>query len=148
MEKDLVLYYYGECEETRRKELERHLESCAPCRDFLDDLRKILPATARRDEPPESFWEDYSREMRRKLWSAEPKVPWWQRIFLRPWPLPAVAMALVLALAVTLTFTRRLWWPELPPRETAVLEVMPMVENLEFFTVMDMLEAMEFLEAA
>jgi predicted anti-sigma-YlaC factor YlaD len=66
-ERDLVLYYYGECNRTERNRVEAHLKSCASCHLFLDDLRTLLSLTVSLDEPPQSFWESYLREMQTKL---------------------------------------------------------------------------------
>lgn len=149
-EQDLVLYYYGECVETERNRVETHIDGCAPCRHFLKELRTLLPLTAKPDKPPQAFWEGYSREMRRKLAAVGPKGPWWRGFFsfLRPWPVPALAAALVLVLALTFTFTKGMWRSEEQlSEEEAVLEILPMAENLEFFKTMDLIESMELIEA-
>jgi hypothetical protein len=150
LDQDLVLYYYGECAEKERKRIETHLQGCVLCRRFLEDLRALLPLTEKPDEPPQAFWESYSREMRKKLAAAEQRGAWWRSLpgFLRPWPVPAMATALILLLAVTLTFTRGLWRSQdLPPEEQALLETLPNAENLEFFKAMDFLDSMDLLEA-
>lgn len=146
---DLVFYYYGECPETERGRVETHLKGCASCRYFLEDLGRLLPLTLKPDEPPQVFWESYSREMQRRLASAQ-RNPWWRDPFslFRPWPVPALATALLLILALTLTFTKRFWRPEEPPPvEETLLEIAPAAENLEFFKAMDFLESMDLLEA-
>lgn len=66
-EQDLVLYYYGECDGAERNRVEAHLGGCTSCRLFLDDLRTLLSLSVNPDEPPQSFWESYIREMRAKL---------------------------------------------------------------------------------
>lgn len=149
-EQGLVLYYYGECEGTERSKVEKHLEVCASCLGFLEELAKVLPLTVERDHPSQAFWEDYSREIKRKLAQTEQKSPWWTAVssLFRPWPVPALATALVLILALTLTLARRAWRPqELAPEEVAFLEILPMAENLEFFKTMDLLDALDLLEA-
>jgi hypothetical protein len=146
---NLVLYYYGECTDAERNETATHLKGCASCRHFLEDLRKLLPLTVRPDEPPQAFWDAYSREMREKLAAAEERVSWWKGLgtFLRPWPVRAIATALTLSAVLTVTFTARLWRsPILPPEEQVLLEVLPMAENLEFFEAMEFLDSMDLLE--
>ena len=150
-EQDLVLYYYGEGGGNEHRRVEKHLEGCSLCRRFLADLRKVLPLTMKPDEPPQVFWESYSKEMQRKLASVEQKGRWWKELasLFRSWPVPALATALVLILALTLTFGKRMWRAQdLPPEEEAILEILPMAENLEFFKTMDLLDAMDLLEAA
>ncbi len=150
LEQGLVLYYYGECVGAEHRRIETHLEGCASCRDFLEGLRTFLPLTVKPDDPPQAFWESYSREMHRKLEAVEQRVPWWRDLFslARPWPVPALATALVLLLALTLTFTKGLWRSQdFPPEGEALLEILPMAENLEFFKTMELLDAMDLIEA-
>ena len=66
-EQDLVLYYYRERGREESKELENHLEGCGSCQQFLADLRRLLPLTVKPDEPPQPFWENYSKEMQERL---------------------------------------------------------------------------------
>lgn len=148
-EQDLVLYYYGESSPSERERTERHLKSCGACQGFLDDVRLLLPLTVKPDEPAEAFWQSYSRELKGKLEAAKPQSLW-QRIFpsfLSPWRVPALATALTLLLAVGLTVTRdRPQRQDSPPAQEALLEVLPLAENLEFFTAMDILDSMELIE--
>jgi hypothetical protein len=150
-EQELVLYYYGECGGDERKKVEKHLEGCSSCQRFLADLCRLLPLTINPDEPPQLFWESYSKEMQRKLAAAAQKRRWWRELFpiFRPWPVPALATALVLILALTLTFGKRIWrLQDFPPEEEAVLEILPMAENIEFFKAMDLLDSLDLLEAS
>jgi hypothetical protein len=144
-ERDLVLYYFDDCAGTKQSRIEMHLESCAPCRRFLEDLQKILPLTVKLDNPPQAFWEDYFKELRAKLAAVEPKRPWWVAFsFLRPWPVPAVATALVLILTITFTLIKD--WrgsSQLRPADETLLEVLPIVQNLDFFETMELLNSLE-----
>jgi hypothetical protein len=57
-----------------------------------------------------------------------------------------LAAALVLILGVTLTLTKGKWRSEdFPAEEEALLEVLPLTENLEFFRTMEVLDAMDDL---
>lgn len=149
-EQDLVFYYYGECDGNDRNRVKTHLEACASCRQFLEDLGTLLPLTVKPDEPPQAFWEGYSREMRRKLMAVQERASWWKGLFtlFHPWSVPALATALVLILALGLTFTKGRWRSQdLPSDEEALQEVLPMAENLEFFKSLDFIELMDLLEA-
>ena len=66
-EEDLVLHYYGDGSEAEHKRVETHLQECAPCRIFLQDLARLLPRMAKPNELPQSFWDNYYREMLEKL---------------------------------------------------------------------------------
>jgi len=149
LEEDLVLYYYGELSESARRNCETHLNDCQACRASLAEMSKLLPLTVADDEPPPAFWSDYSREMHRKLESATERQSWWRTIpvFFRPIPLPALATGAVLLLALTLTVGKGLWQSSGPsPDEESFMEVLPMAEQLDFFSNMDMLDNMELLE--
>jgi len=150
-ERDLILYYYGECAAAERLRVEAHFRICPSCSRYTEELHRLLPLTIEADDPPATFWENYSAEVQRKLAGAEPQRPWWHRAssFLRPWPVPALATALALLLALTLTFTYRMSGERgLPPEAGALLEFLPMAENLEFYEAMELLDVMDILEAA
>lgn len=145
IEPDVVLYAYGKCLGVEIDRIESHLRGCSSCRSFLEELHS---RAVERDELPQSFWDNYSIEMRRKLGTIKQKSSW-RRVFfsLPPWPVPALGTALVLILGLTLTFTRGVWRSEdLPPEEKVLLEVLPVVQNLEFFETMHYLESMDFPE--
>jgi hypothetical protein len=148
-EEDLVLYYYGELGSNERAVVEGHLPGCQPCRLYLKELESILPLTVKPDEPPQEFWDDYSRELRRKLADTSERRSWWQSLalFSRPWAIPASATAFVALLALTLTFGKGFWTSkEVPQEDAVVVEILPMAENLEFFKTMEVLDAMDLLE--
>jgi len=149
LEEDLVLYYYGELSESDRRSCERHLKDCDACRASLAEMSKLLPITTAHDEPPATFWNDYSREMRQKLDLAAERKSWWQSIagLFAPLPVPALATAAVVALALTLTFGKG-WWraKDAPPEDELLMEVLPVAENLEFFRTMEVLDALDLLE--
>ncbi len=147
-EQDLVLYHYGESKEPERHRMEAHLETCGSCRDFLADLRRLVPLTVKADDPPNVFWESFSREMRQKLAVCEQKVPGWDAIpfFFRSWLVPATA-ALVVVLAILVTLTKGLWGPQqTSPEHKVMLE--PVTEELDFFKSLDLLDSLDLLEAA
>jgi anti-sigma factor RsiW len=149
LEEDLVLYYYGELAESERRNCEAHLKDCEYCRASLAAMSKLLPITAAHDEPPPAFWNDYSREMRHKLdWAAERKS-WWQSIagLFAPIPIPALATGAVLLLALALTFGKGLWQPSAPaPDDESFMEVLPIAEQLDFFSDMELLDNLDLLE--
>ena len=147
-EQDLILYYYQDCGGAERGKLESHLERCALCRRFLEELRKLLPMAVKADEPSPAFWQSYTQEMLRKLAGAEQKADWWQRssFIFRLWPVPALATALILALALTLNLTKEPWRSH-QPQEKELVEMVSVTGNLEFFESLDFLDSMDLLEA-
>ena len=148
-EEDLVLHYYGELAVNERAAVDDHVRGCEPCRFYLKELESILPLTVKPDEPPQTFWDDYSREMRRKLTQVSDKKPWWQNLasFFQPWAIPVSATAAVAILALTLTLGKGFWSSkEVPQDDEVFMEILPAAENLEFFKTMDVLDAMDFLE--
>ena len=146
-EQDLVLYHYGELSGDSRDQLASHLRACPACASYLKELTTLLPLTVNIDEPGQEFWQNYSREMRHKLADLQEKKSWWQALqtALRPWTLPALAGTAVIALAVTLN-TSNQTTTDVPAADPALMEVLPMAENLELFNNMDVLENIEVLE--
>ena len=149
LEEDLVLYYYGEVSESARGNCEAHLKNCEACRASLAEMRSLLPMTAAHDEPAQAFWEDYSREMRRKLDAVTERETWWRRIVgsVAPLPVPALATGAVLLLALTLTLGKGLWQSSTTALDDeALIEVLPMAEQLDFFSNMELLDNLDLLE--
>ena len=146
-EQDLVLYHYGELSGDSRDQLASHLRACPACASYLKELAALLPLTVNTDEPGQEFWQNYSREMRHKLADLQEKKSWWQALptALRPWTLPALAGTAVIALAVTLNTSSKTT-TDVPSADPALMEVLPMAENLELFNNMDVLENIEVLE--
>jgi hypothetical protein len=148
-EQDLVLYHYGDLSADDRDRLATHLRACPGCATYLKELAALLPLTMNTDEPGEEFWQNYSREMRHKLADLQEKKSWWQELqaALRSWTLPALAGTAVVALAVTLnTANKTIPINDVPAADPALMEVLPMAENLELFNNMDVLENIEVLE--
>ena len=149
-EQDLVLYHYGDLSAEDSDRLATHLHACPGCATYLKELAALLPLTINTDEPGEEFWQNYSREMRHKLADLQGKKSWWWELqaALRPWTLPALAGTAVVALAVTLN-TPHKTTPinDVPAADPALMEVLPLAENLELFNNMDVLENIEVLEA-
>lgn len=148
-EEDLVLYYYGELDSRGRTTVEGHVQNCQPCRSYLKEMELILPLTLTPDEPPQAFWDDYTREMHRKLAQTGERKSWWQGVtsFLQPWAIPVYATAAVAILAVALTLGKGFWSSkEVPQDDAAFMEILPAAENLEFFKTMEVLDAMDLLE--
>lgn len=145
-EQDLVLYHYGESAPAEKQRVESHLEGCAACRGFLQELEGFLPSTVETDEPPPSFWQDYSREMRIKLDEQELNRGWWPSIaaFFRPWPVPALAAAAIVAISVTMTLTKS---PDIATNSAPEQPYGYMASNADFFKSMDMLDSVDFLES-
>jgi anti-sigma factor RsiW len=148
-EEDLVLHYYGELHGSERAAVEDHMQVCEPCRFYLKELESILPLTVKPDEPPQAFWDNYSRELRRKLTEVKERKSWWQSLasFFQPLAIPVSATAAVAILALALTLGKGFWGPkEVPQDDEAFMEILPAAENLDFFKTMEVLDAMDMLE--
>jgi len=148
-EEDLVLFYYGEGDDADRIRVEQHLVSCAACRHFVDDLRRLLPAMAVSEELPQSFWDTYYRDTLAKLAEQERRSYWWRDLFapLKGWMLPAFGTAAMAVLAIALVFgkgdsTRN----HEAPSDMIPREILADANQLEFFESMDLLESLSKLE--
>ena len=149
LEENLVLFHYGELPAPERFSLEQHLSGCVNCTGYLKDLSALLPLTIKSDEPPETFWMDYNRELRHKIASARDKKWWPAKLgaFFQPRLVTAFGAIAVIAVALTLTVGKGLWQShELPGDDEALMEVLPVAENLEFFKTMDVLDNLDVLE--
>lgn len=148
LEADLVLFHYGDLASAERDTVQSHINDCVGCAGYLQELGKLMPLTISSDEPPQTFWTDYNRELRRKLDKAE--TSWWRSLsaILQPrWLHAALATAAVVVLALTFTLGKGIW----PNRgavdeDNALMEELPMAENLEFFKAMDVLDDLDLLE--
>ena len=80
-EDDLILHYYGEGE---RPEVERHLTTCAECRQELDRLRRVLALVDDQPipEPPPAFERSVWARLEPQL--SAPQRGWWSRLFASP----------------------------------------------------------------
>jgi len=69
------------------------LAGCAGCTGYLKELATLLPLTIEADEPSQTFWHDYSRELRHKIDAVSGKPSWTQRLrgFFQPLPISAFA---------------------------------------------------------
>ena len=146
-EQDLVLYHYGDCVGADKQRVESHLERCDACRGFLQELKAFLPSTLAVDEPPPSFWQDYSREMRIKLAAADEKPNWMRALasLFRPWPIPALAATAIVTIGLTMTLGHFRWWSADTPSSSD--EYVEMASNADFFKSMDLLDSMDILES-
>lgn len=63
---DVELYFYGELDAVDRVRVDRHLRSCEPCRQRLEDLHAIRRALELRpavDAPPAGDWSGFMRRL-------------------------------------------------------------------------------------
>lgn len=143
-ETDLVLYAYGKVDSEERSGIEAHLDACAHCRARQDRLLEEL-AVAPLDFPPQQFWDDYSREMRQKLENVDRerqhKLNW--RAPLSAGGITAIAATLVLVIALGMSLKDSLFSSPEENQDEAMIEVLPIVQNLEFFESMHYLEMMD-----
>lgn len=148
-EEDLVLYYYGDTADEDRHRVERHLSGCAACQGFIDDLRRLLPAMAKTQELPQSFWDAYYRDTLAKLDEQEASKFSWRNLFvpLRVWMLPAFGTVAVAVLAIALVLGKGDSHRVRDASTDAIpQEILADANQLEFFESMDLLESLRKLE--
>ena len=147
-EEDLVLLHYGDLRGAERQKLDSHLAGCAGCAAYLKELATLLPLTVKSDEPPQEFWQNYSRELRGKLDDVAAKQTWWRNLaaIFRPNYIPAFATAAVVVIALTFTLSKTVWNTKSNPQDDEMAETLPVAENLDFFSAMDILDDLELLE--
>ena len=147
-EEDLVLHHYGDLSGAERQKLESHLVSCAGCAGYLKELATLLPLTVKSDEPPQEFWQDYSRELRGKLDNIAAQKNSWRNLAtcFRPRYVAAFATAALVVLALTFTLGRGVWYGTKDFQEDELAEALPVAENLDFYRSMDILDNLELLD--
>ncbi|MGE5216920.1 MAG: anti-sigma factor family protein [Chloroflexota bacterium] len=150
LEENLMLYHYGDLDGVERATLQKHLQNCVGCSAYLRELGALLPLTIKTDQPPPSFWSDFNRELRQRLDNATEEKSWRRLLaaFVRPRLVPVFAAAAVIALALTFTLGKN-FWPtrDLAQDDAAMMEELPVAENLEFFSSMDLLDNLDLLES-
>jgi hypothetical protein len=148
-EEDLVLYYYGESCDAERTAVKHHLDECGRCRNFVEDLGRVLPQMAPQPELPQSFWDSYFRETKAKLDAHEARQSRWRAWFapLNGWLVPAFGTMAVAALAIALVLEKTdlvsfvyTAQPNIP------VEVLVDSNQLEFFKSLEILESLGTLE--
>lgn len=149
-EEDLVLHYYGEGSAAERERVESHLVGCARCRDFSNDLSRLLPQMAKPTELPPSFWDNYYTEVTKKLAEQQERSPWWRALFapIQVWAVPAFGTAVVLVLGLALTLGSVTWNPFGEPNQDSIpQEILSDPNRVEFFKSMEIVESLRRLEA-
>jgi hypothetical protein len=148
LEENLVLFHYGDLSGAERDRLAAHVASCAGCAGYLNELATLLPLTVKSDTPPEDFWLNYKRELRHKIDEATGRKSRWQRFaaFLQPRYLPAFATAALVVLALTFTFGKNHWSAKNIVADDELAATLPVAENLEFFSAMDVLDDLDLLD--
>jgi anti-sigma factor RsiW len=108
----LSLYYDGELPSPWKEKLETHLEGCSPCRERLEQFRRLsgaLECGTSTQAPKERVWQRLNsaevreREVPARVWSRSVSVPL---------PLLVAAAALILALGVFFVRTPRVVAPD------------------------------------
>jgi len=148
-EEDLVLYYYGESCAAERAAMEQHMAQCGRCRNFVDDLGRVLPQMAPPPELPQPFWDSYFRETMAKLDAHEARQSWWRGWFqpLNGWLVPAFGTAVVAALAIALVLEKSDLVSFIgTPSPSIPAEVLVDSNQLEFFKSLEILESLSTLE--
>jgi len=148
-EEDLVLYYYGDGSEGERSRVEVHVQSCARCHRFLDDLRRLLPQMTQPESLPQSFWDGYYRETVAKIAAQRERSSWWRNLLtpMRAWAVPVFATASVAVLAVGLLIGKGGWNAQsVGLRGNIPQEILTDASQLEFFNSMDVIESLPALE--
>ena len=147
-EENFILFHYGDLVGAERQKLENHLAGCTGCAGYLKELATLLPLTAKTDQPPQEFWLNYNRELRHRLDGAVEGKAWWRNLatVFQPRYLPAFATAAVVVLALTFTLGKGLWSAKNNAQDDELAEALPVAENLEFFSAMDILDDLDLLE--
>ena len=148
-EEDLVLFHYGDLAGAEHAAVQTHVTTCPGCATYLNELATLLPLAVKADNPPQEFWLNYNRELRQKIDTAAEKPSWWSALSLiyRPRLITSLGATAVIVMALTFTLGRNYW----SARDNAgdddeVAVVLPVAENLDFYSTMDVLDDLDVLE--
>jgi len=148
-EEDLVLFHYGDLAGGERATMQSHLKTCTGCATYLNELATLLPLTVKADDPPQEFWMNYNRELRHKIDEAAEKASWWRNLSLifRPRLITTLGASAVIVMALTFTVGRNYWPANDSTRDDDEVAVaLPVAENLDFYSAMDVLDDLDVLE--
>ncbi|MSP39985.1 MAG: zf-HC2 domain-containing protein [Deltaproteobacteria bacterium] len=147
LEEELVLLHYGDLGGADKDRLTAHVAQCSGCAGYLKELASLLPLTLKSDAPPPEFWLDYQRELRHKIddASATNGLRRWFTALLQPRYLPAFASVALVVLALTFTLGKNHWSGK-NISDDELAETLPVAENLEFFSAMDVLDDLDLLD--
>jgi anti-sigma factor RsiW len=146
----LLEYVDGDLAGGAQAEIERHLAHCPGCRQEVQALRETLALVARMPapEPPETFWQQYLRELRQQVAPAPRPTrlrDWFTIPLLRP--VPALAVGIALLLAVVLAWQHSPEGPPLPELTSlSVTQQLALSQDLDMLREMDLLEEIDLLE--
>ena len=137
----LVPYLRGELAGDEHALVERHLESCASCREALAGFRSVVDELrAGPHEPPEIDWRRYRAELRTKL---EERAP---RRFALPRLLPMTVAAAIAGLALVFTLGGQGDHAAAPSDDLPVFEQTALGDRLELFRHYDVVDNLDLLE--
>jgi len=146
----LLEYVDGDLAGEAQAEIEGHLAHCSGCREEVQALRETLALVARMPapEPPETFWQQYLRELRQQVAPA-PRSPrlrdWFTIPFLRPVPALAVGIALVFAVVLARQYSSE--GPPLPELASlSATQQLALSQDLDILREMDLLDEIDLLE--
>ena len=149
-EADLVLYYYGDVEDSDRRRVENHCRDCFHCRRFLDDLHRLLPQMGKPKQLPADFWQNYYKETVEKLATQEARGSWWRNLLapMHVWLIPAFGTVAVAVLALALVYGKSGWNFQLNRSQQVKIpqEILADANKVELFESMDLLESLGVLE--
>jgi hypothetical protein len=148
-EEDLVLYHYAETGANERAAIEQHLAKCLRCRNFVDDLGRVLPQMAPKPELPQVFWDNYFRETVAKLDEQAARQNWWRRWFapMNGWLVPAFGTVAIAIFAIALMLEKG-DFNSLTDNAAGKIPAEVLVDSnqLEFFKSLEILESLSTLE--
>jgi anti-sigma factor RsiW len=145
----LMLDVYGELPSSGRTAWERHLETCAGCREERRELVRLLEV-ARASMTAPALSPKKAEQLRDSItesWVAKRPTRWWQGLFVgvRLGPVPALAAVCLLLLALGWFGVREFQTRSLNGRGATITERI-MVSDVEVIENLDLLEDMDDIE--
>lgn len=141
VERDLILYYYGEIDDTLKSAIRNHIASCDKCAVAWERLKATLDISdVKEPELPESFWQGYRRKVYQKI---EDKKSSARFGVLKPRFIQVAAMILVILLIGL--GGGKLY--KAKQEEAFITKNYELIKNFELFEDLEVLQNLEEIEA-
>jgi len=142
----LSAFIDGEVEAPWKEGIERHLETCANCREKIMLFRRITNVLEEDKEP------DYRPSMARIKTVIEStpqntkkvRIPIWKRQILVPVPMAAIAATLLICIGTIFTVTVANLQPAQKSNKGATIAEQPVVQDDELATIIKLMENSNF----
>ncbi|MCL1815318.1 MAG: zf-HC2 domain-containing protein [Treponema sp.] len=130
----LSVYFDGELNSPWKEKLEKHLETCSPCRDHLASYRLTRHKFAETSQSEQSLEQSMNRVWEKIGFMEKPRRRFWASSITIPIPIAAAAgLAMVVAMAALLALRQPIKINEPQLAGLEMQEIIPVSDMASFF---------------